>query len=76
MRAPTLLFDEMRRIRPDIRIILFGGTPEELPRREFARVGLAGFLRKAFGLMDFIEKMREILGEEAEGGERQASAGD
>ena len=67
-------FDEMRRIRPDIPVILFSGTPEEVARRELARAGLAGFLQKPFGFEQLIRKLRDVLEEEPGAGDRRAAA--
>ncbi len=37
------VYDELRRLRPDLPVILMTGTPEAMARAELTRSGLAGF---------------------------------
>jgi CheY-like chemotaxis protein len=49
---------ELRRIRPDARVILCSGFSEQEIAERFAGEGLAGFLQKPYGLAN----LREVLG--------------
>ncbi len=55
------VFDAMRRLRPDLPVILTTGTPEAIARQEFARVGLAGFLQKPFDMATLLRTVRAAL---------------
>lgn len=57
------VFDEMRRLRPEARVILVSGEPEGEAQRELAREGLAGFLPKPFDMARFTSILRRALGE-------------
>ncbi|MHC4717315.1 MAG: PAS domain-containing hybrid sensor histidine kinase/response regulator, partial [Planctomycetota bacterium] len=52
---------EIRRIRPDAKVILTSGYPEEDAAKRFAGMGLAGFIQKPFGLSDVVAKLRRAL---------------
>ncbi|MBI2880217.1 MAG: response regulator [Candidatus Tectomicrobia bacterium] len=54
-------FHEIRRIRPDARVMLSSGYPEEDASYRFAGKGLAGFIQKPYGPMLLIEKLEELL---------------
>jgi DNA-binding NtrC family response regulator len=54
-------FDEIRRIRPDARVVLVSGYSEERAAQHFADKDLAGFLKKPFLPETLIEKVREAL---------------
>jgi PAS domain S-box-containing protein len=54
-------FDEIRRIRPDARIILVSGYSEDQAARHFAGKDLVGFLQKPFLPETLIEKVRKAL---------------
>ncbi len=54
-------FRELRRIRPDVPIILSSGYDEQDATSKFAGKGLAGFIQKPYGARDLAEKVREIL---------------
>ncbi len=56
-------FDEMRRIRPDARIILVSGYSGEKATEHFAGKGLAGFLQKPFLPQTLLQKVRALLKE-------------
>ena len=54
-------FRELRRIRPDVRVILASGySDSEIPQR-FAGEGLAGFIEKPYQLHALIAKLRAAL---------------
>ena len=54
-------FRELRRIRPDVRVILCSGYNEQETTNRFAGKGLAGFIQKPYGLRPLGEKMRQVL---------------
>ena len=54
-------FRELRRIRPDVRVILCSGYNEQETTNRFAGKGLAGFIQKPYGVRPLGEKMRQVL---------------
>ena len=54
-------FDEMRRIRPDARIILISGRSEERATWYFLDKGLDAFLHKPFEPGALLDRIRRIL---------------
>jgi PAS domain S-box-containing protein len=56
-------FDEIRRIRPDARIVLVSGYSQERAVQGFSDRDLAGFLQKPFLPETLIEKIRAVFGE-------------
>jgi DNA-binding response OmpR family regulator len=54
-------FREIRRLRPDIPVLLFSGYDEQEATRYFAGEGLAGFIQKPFGLEDLRRKLEAVL---------------
>jgi CheY-like chemotaxis protein len=54
-------FDEIRRIRPDARIVLFSGYSEASVRERLAGRDLTGFLHKPFLPAALLRKAREAL---------------
>ncbi|MBU6402403.1 MAG: response regulator, partial [Verrucomicrobia bacterium] len=52
---------EIRRIRPDARVILTSGYSEQDASSRFTGLDLSGFLQKPFRLEELREKMREVL---------------
>ena len=54
-------FRELRRIRPDVRVILCSGYNEQETTNRFAGKGLAGFIQKPYGVRPRGEKMRQVL---------------
>jgi signal transduction histidine kinase len=54
-------FREMRRIRPDVRVILASGYAEQDTVHLFAGQGLAGFIQKPFQLDKLLEKVRQMV---------------
>jgi len=56
-------FGEIRRIRPDARVIMMSGYDDERTTRRLAADGLAGFLRKPFSVADLRATMHDAIGE-------------
>ena len=54
-------FRELRRIRPDVRVILSSGYNEQETTDRFAGKGLAGFLQKPYRVRQLAEKVRQVL---------------
>ena len=54
-------FRELRRLRPDVRVILSSGYNEQETTSRFAGKGLAGFLQKPYGIRPLMEKIRQVL---------------
>ncbi len=54
-------FHELQRIRPDVRVLLSSGYPEEALSSRFANTGLAGFLQKPYRLASLQRKLAELL---------------
>jgi DNA-binding response OmpR family regulator len=52
---------ELRKIRPDVRIVLSSGYTEEEATRHFTHRDLVGFLQKPYGLKDLIAAVRCAL---------------
>ncbi len=53
---------EMRRIRPDVRVIVASGYSEREAVDRFVDGGLAGFLQKPFRLDRLMEEVRQVVG--------------
>lgn len=57
-------FRELHRLRPDVRVILSSGYPEQDVRQRFPFAGqVAGFIQKPFVLRNLGESLRAALGE-------------
>ena len=56
-------FDEIRRIRPDVRVMLISGYSEERAAWHFIDKGLDAFLHKPFEPRVLLEKIRRIIGD-------------
>jgi two-component system cell cycle sensor histidine kinase/response regulator CckA len=56
-------FRELRRINPNVNVILSSGFDEQETTSRFAGSGLAGFIHKPYGLSELIAKLREVLDE-------------
>ena len=56
-------FDELRRIRGDVPVILSSGYSEHESTVRFGDKGLAGFLQKPYGVAELRDKVREVLGD-------------
>jgi PAS domain S-box-containing protein len=54
-------FDELRRINPDVKVILCSGYSEEETTQRFVGKGLAGFIQKPFNLSTLSEKLSQVL---------------
>lgn len=61
-------FAQLRRIRPDVRVILMSGYGEKTVDSQFAGKGLAGFLQKPFRLAQARELVQSVV-------DAQSSAG-
>ncbi len=60
---------ELRRIRPEVPVVLASGYAERELQDRFADAGFNGFLQKPYTVADMTRKLRRALGEEAEGTE-------
>ncbi len=58
------VFTELRRIRPDVPVVLSSGYNEEEATARFTGKGLAGFLQKPYRPNALIQKLRELLSKE------------
>jgi two-component system cell cycle sensor histidine kinase/response regulator CckA len=56
-------FRALRRLKPDVKVILFSGYTEAEATDTFAEMGLAGFLQKPWRQKDLAAKIRSVLGE-------------
>ncbi|MEO8377059.1 MAG: response regulator, partial [Candidatus Sumerlaeota bacterium] len=54
-------FREMRRIDPDVCVVLSSGYNEQEAIDRFAGKGIAGFIQKPYRAVELIEKIRQIL---------------
>ena len=54
-------FDEIRKIRKDVRVILSSGYNEQQVTSNFAGKGLAGFIQKPYRPSELIEKLRQLF---------------
>ena len=54
-------FDEIRRVRPDARVVLVSGYSEEHAAKHFEARDLVGFLQKPFRTEMLIKKLRDAL---------------
>jgi len=55
------VFRELRQIRPGVRVILSSGYNEQDATNRFTGKGLAGFIRKPYGLNDLTAAIRKLL---------------
>jgi CheY-like chemotaxis protein len=56
-------FEEIRRIRDDVPVLLSSGYTEQESTRRFGGKGLAGFVQKPYELETLRKKLREVLGD-------------
>ena len=56
-------FRELRRLKPDVRVILSSGYNEQEATNGFVGKGLAGFLQKPYNPSDLIARVRKVLEE-------------
>lgn len=54
-------FRELRRVRPDIRVVLMSGYNEQEAVDRFTGKGLAGFVQKPFQIQTLLGKVKEVL---------------
>ena len=54
-------FQELRRIRPDVMVVLASGYSEQALSVRFADMGLSGFLQKPYRLASLQRKMSDLL---------------
>jgi two-component system, cell cycle sensor histidine kinase and response regulator CckA len=54
-------FQEMRRIRPDVRVILSSGYTEQEATTRFADAGLAAFIQKPYQPLELLDKILGVL---------------
>ncbi len=54
-------FEELRRINPDIPVLLMSGFSELEATGRFAGQGLAGFIQKPFQLASLVEQLRNVI---------------
>ncbi len=62
-------FRELRRIQPDVRVILSSGYNEQEAVGRFAGRGLAGFIQKPYSPSELVELIRRVLAGSRRGGE-------
>ena len=55
------IFDEMRRLKPDVKVILSSGFDQEVATEKYAGRGLSGFLQKPFTLQAMRDALARIL---------------
>jgi two-component system cell cycle sensor histidine kinase/response regulator CckA len=55
-------FRELRRINPNVRVLLMSGYNEQDAIARFVGKGLAGFIQKPFNLEELQERLRALLG--------------
>lgn len=55
-------FQEMRRLRPDVRVVLSSGYDEQDATQQFAGQGLAGFIQKPYTVAKLQEVLNRVLG--------------
>jgi len=54
-------FTEMRRIKPEIKVLLSSGYNEQTATNRFAGKGLAGFVQKPYTLKKILAKIAETM---------------
>jgi DNA-binding NtrC family response regulator len=69
------VFDAMRRLRPDLPVILISGTPEAIARQELTRPGLTAFLQKPLDRSALVRIIREALKGSPSRDEEESPAG-
>lgn len=55
-----IVFDELQRLNPDVRVVLLTGYEESVPYEMFHK-GLRGSLRKPFSLTDLARKVEDAM---------------
>jgi DNA-binding NarL/FixJ family response regulator len=54
-------FKELRRIEPDVRVVLASGFSDQEILKRFQNLGLDGFIEKPFRVEKLVAKLREVL---------------
>ncbi|MEI6207860.1 MAG: PAS domain S-box protein [Desulfuromonadales bacterium] len=54
-------FREIRRLKPDVRVLISSGFNEQEVTSKFVGKGLSGFIQKPYKIMEVSNKLREIL---------------
>ena len=54
-------FRELKKIDPDVRVIMSSGQSDRDISSRFAGKGLAGFIQKPYSMKELIEKTREVF---------------
>jgi len=55
-------FRELKRIKPDIKVIMSSGYNEQEISQRFVGKGLAGFLQKPYQMQQLINMIRKVMG--------------
>ncbi|MBI5237436.1 MAG: hypothetical protein HY887_03330 [Deltaproteobacteria bacterium] len=56
-------FLEMRRLRPDVRVVLSSGYDEQDATEQFTGQGLSGFIQKPYTVANLQEVLNRVLGQ-------------
>jgi len=56
-------FEKLRRIRPDVRVVLSSGYSKQEATQRFTGKGLTGFIQKPYRFDELVDKMNEVLGD-------------
>lgn len=76
MKMPRLggeeVFCELRRLRPDLPILLSSGYDEEETVEKFASMDFAGFIQKPYRVIDLVSRISELLTSRRQGARRRA----
>jgi two-component system cell cycle sensor histidine kinase/response regulator CckA len=59
------VFRELRRVRPEVRVLLMSGFTSDDAGRRFAGLGLNGFLEKPFGTEELLRAVEAMLADQA-----------
>jgi CheY-like chemotaxis protein len=68
-------FRELKRLRPDIPVLLCSGYDEQEATHHFVGEGLSGFIQKPFGLQDLRGKIESVLRRRTKSGWQEESIG-
>ncbi len=55
------VFRQMKRIRPDVKVILCSGYDDQEATQHFANEGLSGFIQKPYRLQELRAKIEQVL---------------
>ncbi len=69
-------FRELRRMKPDVRVVLSSGYNEMDTINKFAGKGLAGFIQKPYRPVDLIARIRSVLSADSGNGRKGGAPGD